>query len=228
MTRTVQITEEPNVTGNAMLDGDYPDVLRAIMAGVQAANGEASRRGFGASENRHEYHSAVRSVSRLLHGAREGRRRGPRRGTPLHRLGHVSRCLQVPRRPNHTNCHGRFAPLSSLRRTGARGRSVTCRCMSPNTGGRRGRTGRQTDRRRCIRDVIETVLEHKDELDIAAYELFSLRDADSGNPDMFHQFGVMTDAYLPEGGIRRSSRITCALAQRRQRGSTPTARQRRD
>ena len=45
---------------------------------------------------------------------------------------------------------------------------------------------------------MESVLEHKDELDFAAYELFSLRDADSGNPDMFHQFGVMTDAYLPK------------------------------
>jgi hypothetical protein len=35
-------------------------------------------------------------------------------------------------------------------------------------------------------------------LNIAAYELFSLRDADSSNPDMFHQFGIMTDAYLPK------------------------------
>ena len=46
--------------------------------------------------------------------------------------------------------------------------------------------------------MIESVLEQKDELNIAAYELFSLRDADSGNPDMFHQFGIMTDAYLPK------------------------------
>ena len=49
-----------------------------------------------------------------------------------------------------------------------------------------------------IRDVIESVLEQKDELNIATYELFSLRDADSSNPDMFHQFGIMTDAYLPK------------------------------
>ena len=42
------------------------------------------------------------------------------------------------------------------------------------------------------------MLEQKDELNIAAYELFSLRDADSSNPDMFHQFGIMTDAYLPK------------------------------
>ena len=35
ITRTVQIAEEPNVTGNPMLDGDYPDILRAIVAGVR-------------------------------------------------------------------------------------------------------------------------------------------------------------------------------------------------
>jgi hypothetical protein len=46
--------------------------------------------------------------------------------------------------------------------------------------------------------VIECVLEQKDELNIAAYELFSLRDADSSNPDRFHQFGIMTDTYLPK------------------------------
>jgi hypothetical protein len=47
-------------------------------------------------------------------------------------------------------------------------------------------------------DVIESVLEQKDDLNIAAYELFSLRDADSSNPDLFHQFGIMTDAYHPK------------------------------
>ena len=49
-----------------------------------------------------------------------------------------------------------------------------------------------------IRDVIESVLQHKEALNIAAYELFSLRDADSSNPDLFHQFGIMTDAYVPK------------------------------
>ena len=45
-TRTVQITEEPNVAGNAVLDGNYPDVRGAIVAGVQAARLEARRLGF--------------------------------------------------------------------------------------------------------------------------------------------------------------------------------------
>ena len=46
--------------------------------------------------------------------------------------------------------------------------------------------------------MIETVLELKDELQIGGYELFSLRDANTANPDLFHQFGVMTDAYHPK------------------------------
>ena len=37
-TATLQIAEEPNVAGNAALDGDYPDVLQAIASGVAAAN----------------------------------------------------------------------------------------------------------------------------------------------------------------------------------------------
>jgi hypothetical protein len=41
ITATLRITEEPNVGGNAVLDGDYPDVLGAIVAGVAAANDEA-------------------------------------------------------------------------------------------------------------------------------------------------------------------------------------------
>ena len=46
ITLTVQIAEEPNVTGNPTLDGNYPDVRRAIVAGVQSARHEARRLGF--------------------------------------------------------------------------------------------------------------------------------------------------------------------------------------
>ena len=148
ITRTVQITEEPNVTGNAMLDGDYPDVLRAIVAGVQAANGEASRRGFG--------HLRIGTNTTPLFGPSAGfymelvKLGGAALVDGLHYIGldmfpDVFRPLGEP---THTNCHGRFAPLSSPRCARSPQGSVTSRCISPNTGGRRGRTGRQTDRRR--------------------------------------------------------------------------------
>ena len=120
ITRTVQITEEPNVTGNATLDGDYPDVLRAIVAGVQAANGEASRRGFG--------HLRIGTNTTPLFGPSAGfymelvKLGGAALVDGLHYIGldmfpDVFRPLGDA---NHTNRHGRFAPLSSPRCAGAR------------------------------------------------------------------------------------------------------------
>jgi hypothetical protein len=35
-------------------------------------------------------------------------------------------------------------------------------------------------------------------LNITHYELFSLRDADTANPDLNHQFGIMRDDYSPK------------------------------
>jgi len=49
-----------------------------------------------------------------------------------------------------------------------------------------------------LRDVIETVVSAQEALNIAAYELFSLRDADSRGDRLFDQFGIMTDSYLPK------------------------------
>jgi hypothetical protein len=54
---------------------------------------------------------------------------------------------------------------------------------------------RQAD---VLRDVIETVVSAHEELDITAYELFSLRDADSSGSGLYHQFGIMTDTYGPK------------------------------
>jgi len=47
-----------------------------------------------------------------------------------------------------------------------------------------------------LRDVIETVVSAQEALNIAAYELFSLRDADSRGDRLFDRFGIMTDTYL--------------------------------
>lgn len=56
VTATLQITEEPNVTGNPVLDGDYPRVSEAIIAGVTAAKQEAR------STAEHEAHEAADGV----------------------------------------------------------------------------------------------------------------------------------------------------------------------
>jgi hypothetical protein len=60
-------------------------------------------------------------------------------------------------------------------------------------------------------DVLETVLPavhaRKDELNVTHWELFTLRDADSSNADMFHQFGVLRDDYAAKPAFER----LCAL-----------------
>jgi hypothetical protein len=49
-----------------------------------------------------------------------------------------------------------------------------------------------------LRDVIESILDVHEELDVQVYELFSLRDAASDRPGLFHRFGIMTDDYTPK------------------------------
>ena len=46
-----------------------------------------------------------------------------------------------------------------------------------------------------IDSVVQAVHRLRSELNISHYMVFDPRDADSSNPDMFHQFGVMRDDY---------------------------------
>ncbi|MBN7773253.1 hypothetical protein [Clostridium aminobutyricum] len=46
--------------------------------------------------------------------------------------------------------------------------------------------------------IIRTIYDLRNELNISHYELFGLRDADSREEDLFHQFGIMRDDYTPK------------------------------
>jgi hypothetical protein len=197
VSRTVQITEEPNVVGNAMLDGDYPDVRRAIVAGVQAARSEARRLGFaqlrigtnttplfGLSA---QFYAELVDIGGqgLIDGLdyvgldmfpgvfrpiSEGTMRTATAGLLRYHRDHVLVPAGLGHLPLHITEHGwPTGPDRPPERQAA-----------------------------AVRDVIETVLELQDRLHIGAYELFSLRDAESRNPDLFYQFGIMTDAYEPK------------------------------
>jgi hypothetical protein len=194
VTRTVQIAEEPNVVGNAMLDGNYPDAHRAIVAGVQAAGREARRLGFtqlrigtnttplfGSSAGFYAELVDVGGQSLIdglgyigldmfpgvFRAIGDGTIRTATAGLLRYHREQVLAPAGLGHLPLHITEHG--WPTGP------------------------DRTPQQ--QAAAVGDVIETVLELKDHLHIGAYELFSLRDADSGNPDPFHQFGIMTDAY---------------------------------
>ncbi|QHT68195.1 hypothetical protein GXP67_16875 [Rhodocytophaga rosea] len=46
--------------------------------------------------------------------------------------------------------------------------------------------------------IIRSVYNEREKFNITAYELFDLRDADSQNPNIFYQFGIMRDDYSPK------------------------------
>jgi hypothetical protein len=54
---------------------------------------------------------------------------------------------------------------------------------------------RQAD---VIEQTVRTVYRLRGQLNINQYQLFSLRDADTANPDLHHQFGLLRDDYSPK------------------------------
>ncbi|MEP6944529.1 MAG: hypothetical protein ABJA02_01335 [Acidobacteriota bacterium] len=49
-----------------------------------------------------------------------------------------------------------------------------------------------------LESVVRTIYALRNELNITHYELFGLRDADSSNENMFHQFGILRDDHTPK------------------------------
>jgi hypothetical protein len=62
-----------------------------------------------------------------------------------------------------------------------------------------------------IDQSVRTVQELRGKLNITTYELFSLRDADTANPDLNHQFGILRDDYSPKPAFAIYQRLVAEL-----------------
>jgi hypothetical protein len=62
-----------------------------------------------------------------------------------------------------------------------------------------------------IDQSVRTVQELRGKLNITHYELFSLRDADTANPDLNHQFGILRDDYSPKPAFETYRRLIAEL-----------------
>lgn len=194
-TATLQITEEPNVQGNAVLDGDYPDVRRAIVAGVSAANDEARACGFGHlrvgvnttplfGPSHTFYQELVALGGRafvdglayvgldffpdVFRPVPGGDIRAATQGLLAYHRHDILTAAGLGHLPLHITEHGWPTGIDRA-------------------------PARQVE---VLRDVIETIVSAHEALDIATYELFSLRDADSTGTGPYHRFGIMTDTYV--------------------------------
>ena len=72
--------------------------------------------------------------------------------------------------------------------------------------------GRSYERQAVIlNEIIRTIFDCRSEFNIAKYELFDLRDADSDNTDLFYQFGIMRHNYTPKPAYQVFKSLTKEL-----------------
>ena len=200
--RSLQITNEPNLS---FMDGSKPYVLEALVSGVLAAKDEACRReipldvGFG---------SVPQSEVSL-----------PRFWTDLAAAG-TRAFTEAVDFVGHNFYVDVFEPpvelaqiadrvtgiLTDLRTRGlsAAGIPASVQIRVTENGWPTGTNpfsgSARTDERQAevLDAIVRSVHRVAAELHVTHYMLFGLRDADSSEPDLFHQFGIMRDDYTPK------------------------------
>jgi hypothetical protein len=200
MLATLQITEEANVTMTPEVDGCIPQVREALVRGVITAKEEIQRFGldiqvgFNAAPSfdpADDFWPAIAvlggqsfldaldyvgfdffpDVFRPLSDAREATLRAAVAGVLSHFRNVSLAAGNIPQTcPIHITEHG--WPTGPAR--------------SPE---------RQAE---VVELVIRTIHEHRKQFNITHYEHFALRDANSSNPDLLAQFGLLRDDYSPK------------------------------
>jgi hypothetical protein len=205
MLATLQITEEANVTMTPEVDGCIPQVREALVRGVIAAKEEIQRSrldiqvGFNAAPSLDPTDDFWPNISALggqsflnaldyvgldffpdvfrpLSDAREATLRAAVVGVLSHfRNVSLAASKIPPTCPIHITENG--CPTAPAR--------------SPE---------RQAE---VVEQVIRTIHEHREQFNITHYEHFALRDANSSNPNLLSQFGLLRDDYHPKPAFER-------------------------
>ncbi|MEW1910607.1 hypothetical protein AB0442_19515 [Kitasatospora sp. NPDC085895] len=209
VTQTLQVTEEPNVTGNPLLDGDHPAVREAIVHGVRAARDQARelghhhlRIGFNTTPLFGPATSFVAGLAELG---------GPDFRAELDYVG-LDFFPDVFRPVAPAELADTVAAV--LRHHRENVLAPACLGHLPLHVTEHGwptGPGRTPQRQaEVVETVVRTVAEHAAALGLSGYTHFSLRDADSGGPGPFHRFGLTADDHTPKPAFD----TLCALVER--------------
>jgi len=200
--RSVQITNEPNLS---FMDGSKSYTLDALVHGVIAAKDEIRRRGLDIDVGFGSVPHSPAALPRFwddLAGAG-----GPAFTESVDFVGHnfyvdvFEDPVELTAIPGRVEEVLRNLRLRDLAAAGIPA-SVPIRVTengwptgtNPLSGARRS-----PDRQAEVIDAIVRAVHHlREELNISHYMLFGLRDADSSEPGLFHQFGIMRDDYTPK------------------------------
>lgn len=194
---TLQVGEEPNITDNPLLDGAYPRVTEAVIAGVHAAKEAAGRNGHTdlkvGCNSSPLFGPSAAFFADLTRAGGEGFVADLdyvgldffpdvfRPIPPSNLDSAVQGLLEWHRREVLTPAGIGHLPL------------VITEHGWPTPPGRT--TERQAE---VLRTVVGVVSRNAEELNITGYIHHTLRDANSSGTGLFSHFGLMTDDYTPK------------------------------
>lgn len=193
---SLQVGEEPNVTGDPDLDGSYPRVTEAIIAGVRTAKHTAERRGLDIK---------VGCNSTPLYGPSAGfftdltRAGGKQFVADLDYIGldffpDVFRPLAADRMEDVVQTLLEAHRRDILTPAGLGHLPLVVTEHGWPTG-----PGRPAERQaEVLRTVVGVIARNAGPLGITGYLHFALRDARSAGDGLLCQFGLMTDDYTPK------------------------------
>lgn len=200
-TGTLQVTEEPNVTSNPLLDGYYPAVREAIVEGVSAAKAQARESG--------HTHLQVGFNTTPLFGpdasfaAELTARGGERFAADLDYVGldffpDVFRPVAAAELPDAVE-----GLLRHHRETVLAPAGLARVPLHITEHGWPTAPGRSPHRQAEVVDtVVRAAAALAEPLRLRGYTHFSLRDADSTQPGLFHRFGLTTDDYASKPAFK--------------------------
>jgi hypothetical protein len=194
----IQIGEEPNLNGVSYVDGDSPNVRSAVVVGVIAAKEEILNLGydiqvgFNGVPTFNPDNDFWREIGRLA------------KGTKFHEcLDYVGLDFfpdvfrPVPSEKLATAIKG---VLQHYRHVSLNEANISPKIeLHITENGWATSPDRSEEKQAEVIEInIRTIFSLREEFNITHYELFDLRDADSANPDFFHQFGIMKHDYTPK------------------------------
>ena len=208
---TLQIGEEPNITGSPFLDGAYPRVTEALIAGVRAAKDKARRSGHPAMSVGCNSSPLLGPDSAFFAGLTQaggnqfiadldyiGLDFFPdvfRPIAPARLAAAVQSLLEAHRRDNLAPAGLGHLPLVITEHGWPTGPDRTPQ--------------RQAE---VLRTVIDVVSRNAWALNITGYIHHTLRDARSAESGLFCQFGLMTDDYTPKPAFHVYQSLIDALS----------------
>lgn len=201
----LQVTEEPNLTISPVIDGAFPNVREALVRGVIAAKEEAARLGlrhlqigfsavpfFEADDYEHDFFKAVGALG------------GAPFAQSLDYVGldiypDVFFPLAPAGLPGDIRHFVEYA-LRSFRELSlpAAGISASVPIHLAENGWPTGPERPPERQAEALETIVRTVNDYRGNYHVTHYELFDLRDADSADPGIFSQFGILRDDYSPK------------------------------